>query len=244
MYKLVILFFIISKSIYSFDFEKDYIDKLSWKTFSANLTLRIKKNNKRLSTREMIILARQKDNSQDILAIFEAPSNFKGMAFLAKCENNLEDERFVYIRSLRRVKKVPASGEDYTLRNFLSLYLLKPRKELWNFKQIKESDKFFIIEARAKNSSVIKLTGYEKILHFIDKKTNLIAKTQFYGKNNKLRLEQIVLENKKINETNVIIKTRALNKEENLDSEIILKNVKINENISNMMFTSRYLRSL
>ncbi len=241
IYTLII--FILCMDIYSYDFKKDYIDKLNFKTYSSTLTMKMKKKGSSLSAKKILIKLKEKNSNQDILALFTEPSNMKGMAFLAKCNKDMNDKRFVYVRALRRVKKVPANADNYMLRDFLSLYLLKPRKELWNFKQIKESDKFFVIEAKAKNSSVVNLTGYSKLIHYINKKGNYIQKTEFYTDSKLVRTQEVV-ETKTINGINFVHRLKTHDKSENLDAEMIFDDITIDKDISDFIFTGRYLRSL
>ena len=244
MKKTIILLLIISINLYSFDFKKEYINQLSWSSFSANLKLKMIKKDKSLSTKEMLIKANSTKKGQNILAIFKAPSNLKGMAFLANCNKNLKDKRYIYLRALRRVKRVPANAENYMLRDFLSLYLLKPRVELWNFKLIEDKDNKVIVEATAKNKNVINLVGYKRLLHYIDKEKKIITKTEFFGKDNSLRRVQTVTESKIIDGVRIITKMRTNDKEENLEVEVILEDIKLNKKISNKIFTTRYLKTL
>jgi len=240
----ILLVFIFNLHLFSSELNIENILKnLKWTSFSANIQLDLKRGNKEKLIKKMTIKAIEDNDGQKILAMFTFPSNMKGMAFLAYCNKNLKDRRYIYLRALRRVKKVPANGDNFMLRDFLSLYLLKPRIELWNYKALSESDKIVVVEAIAKTDKTIEITGYNKLLLTIDKNKNIVIKTEFYGKDNKKRRIQTVLESKKIDDIVFITKMETNDLDENVKAEITLTNIKTKK-ISKKIFTTRYLKTL
>ena len=216
---------------------------MKWTGFSAEMQLNLKRGNKESLIKKMTVKALDTEDGQKILAMFTFPSNMKGMAFLAYCNKNLKDKRYIYLRALRRVKKVPANGDNFMLRDFLSSYLLKPRTELWNYKLIKEDSNIAVVEALAASDKTIEITGYNKLVLHIDKKRNIIEKTIFYEKDGKKRRIQKVLETKIINGVNFITKMETNDLDEGVKAEITLTNVKIKK-ILKKIFTTRYLKTL
>ncbi len=243
--KFLILFvFMFNLQLFSYESNIENILKnMSWTGFSANMQLDLKRGNKESLIKKMTVKAIDTKDGQKILAIFTFPSHMKGMAFLAHCNKNLKDKRYIYLRALRRVKKVPANGDNFMLRDFLSLYLLKPRVELWNYKLLKEENSIVTVEAIAKSDKTIEITGYKKLILNINKKKNIIVKTEFFGKDGKKRRIQTVLESKKINNVNFITKMETSDLDEGVKAEIILTNIKIKK-ISSKIFTTRYLKTL
>lgn len=243
--KLVILFiFVFNLQLFSYESNiENVLKNMSWTGFSANVQLDLKREKKESLIKKMKIKTTSNTDGQKILAIFSFPSSMKGMAFLAFCNKNLKDKRYIYLRALRRVKKVPANGDNFMLRDFLSLYLLKPRTELWNYKLLKDSDTIATVEAVAKTDKTIEITGYKKLILSIDKKRNIIEKTIFFGEDGKKRRIQTVLESKKINNIHFITKMETNDLDEGVKAEITLTNIEIKK-ISKKLFTTRYLKTL
>jgi predicted aspartyl protease len=219
------------------------LNNLSWSSFSADMKLDLKRGKKESLVKKMTVKAISTNKEQEILAMFTFPSNMKGMAFLASCKKDLSDSRYIYLRTLRRVKKIPSNDDNFMLRDFLSLYLLKPRVELWNYTSLSESDDTVVVQAVAKSNKTIDITGYKKLLLTIDKKKSIIISTEFYGKNDKKRRSQKVLESKIINNINFITKMETIDFDEDVKAEITLTNIKTDK-ISKKIFTTRYLKTL
>jgi len=243
--RLVFIFiFIFNLQLFSSEFDiNNVLKQMNWDGFSAKLQLDLKRGNKDSIIKKMTIKAISNKDEQRILAMFTFPSNMKGMAFLAFCNKNLKDKRYIYLRALRRVKKVPANGDNFMLRDFLSLYLLKPRTELWDYSLISKKDDITVVQAKAKSNKTIDITGYKKLLLTINNKKNIIVKTEFYGKDNEKRRIQTVLETKVINGIIFITKMETNDLDENVKAEITLTNIKTKK-ISKKIFTTRYLKTL
>jgi len=242
----ILIIFMLAVSLQMFATDKNIenvVNNLSWTSFSADMQLDLKRGKNDTVIKKMSVKAISNKKGQKILAMFTFPSNMKGMTFLADCKKDLSDKRYIYLRTLRRVKKVPANGDNFMLRDFLSLYLLKPRVELWNYTSLSQKDDIIVVEAIAKSKKTIEITGYKKLVLTIDKTKNIIMSTEFFGKNGKKRRVQKVLESKKINNIHYITKMETLDLDENVKAEITLTNIS-NNKISKKVFTTRYLKTL
>jgi hypothetical protein len=216
------------------------IEQLSWRDFKADLELAIQRDGKEPLIKTMSIWLKEDLKGQKMLAVFTSPSNMKGMAFLTDCKKNLKDEWFTYVRTIRRVKKIPLESKNFMLRDFLSLYILKPRIEQWSFKNAENS----ILIAEAKNSEVISTTGYKTIKHTIDLEKNSIKSSEFFDEDGKLVRTQEVLEFKNIDNMWIPVKFKTYDKEEGVTAFITLDNVVLNSDISDRIFTSSHLKTL
>jgi len=241
---LVIFMFVFSLQLFSLDKNiENILSNANWSNFSADMQLDLKRGKRETITKTMAVKAISNKDGQKILAMFTSPSNMKGMTFLAYCNKDLSDKRYIYLRTLRRVKKVPANGDNFMLRDFLSLYLLKPRVELWDYTSLPEKDGRVVVKAVAKSKKTVKITGYKELMIFIDKKKNIITKTEFIGANGKTRRIQKVLESKTINNIHYITKMETIDLDEDVKAEITLTNIS-NDKISKKVFTTRYLKTL
>ncbi|MBN2695261.1 outer membrane lipoprotein-sorting protein [bacterium] len=234
---MILVLFIYSFSILG---ENSVIEQLSWGDFKADLELAIQRDGKESLIKKMSVWLKEDSSGQKMLAVFTSPSNMRGMAFLTDCKKNLKDEWYTYVRTIRRVKKVPPESKNFMLRDFLSLYLLKPRAEQWSFKYSENG----ILTAEAKNSTVISTTGYKTIKHTIDLEKNSIKSSEFFDKNGELVRTQEVLEFKKFDNVWIPIKFKTYDKEEGVTAIITLDNVILDSDISDRIFTSSHLKTL
>ena len=226
------------------------VRQLSWKTLHTNLYLDVARKGKSPSRKMMEVYLRQTDTGQDMFMTFKKPSNMKGMTFLA--HNNLDksDDWYIYVRTLRRVKRVPSAAENFMLRDFLSLYLLKPRTELWNYQA---SDavaapggkrQWYRYVGMPRSDETVSLTGYGKLVQYVDPKTNLIMKTEFYDKDLKLIRTQTVEKVERINDAWLPVQFFTDDLEEGVTATATLFDLETNIEVSPAIFTVRYIKNM
>lgn len=110
----------------------DVREQLGWTSLRVQLELTVQRGSGEAKAKQMEVQLRDDPGGQKLLAVFTQPSHMAGTAFLALTDDDRDDRYFLYLRSLRRAKRVPTGSENFMLRDFLSLYLLKPRPELWS----------------------------------------------------------------------------------------------------------------
>ncbi len=217
----------------------DITNQLSYTDFKTEITMEVGRGESSPLAKNLNVYYKENDKSQKLLAVFTYPSNMKGMAFLALCNKKDEDKWYMYIRTLRRVKKVTTNSDNFMLKDFLSLYFLKPRTELWNF-SYDENQIIFT----AKDEKTIEMTGYKKLVNFVDSDKKTIKKTEFYDKNNKLVRIQEVLKFEQIDNIWIPTEVTTNDKQEDVKAKLILKNIKLNSSLKDDIFTSNYLKTL
>ena len=226
------------------------VRQLSWKTLHTNLYLDVARKGKEPSRKMMEVYLRQTDAGQDMFMTFKEPSNMKGMTFLA--HNNLDksDDWYIYVRTLRRVKRVPSAAENFMLRDFLSLYLLKPRTELWNYQAgdmvsaTNGSGQWYTYIGTPRSDETVSLTGYGKLVQYVDPKTNLIMKTEFYDKDLKLIRIQTVEKVEQRNGAWVPAQFFTDDLEEGVTATATLFDLDTNIEVSPTIFTVRYIKNM
>ncbi len=226
----------------------EVIAQLSWKDIETTMDFVVGRKNEDPLYKKVRVYMRETEKGQDLLMTFISPANMRGTSFLAFNRKDRKDEWFMYLRAIRRVKRIPPSAENFMLRDFLSLYLLKPRTELWNFSAPQHANidgkPVAQITATAKDSKTLELTGYTKLIHFIDPQTKVIMKTEFYGKDGKLVRIQKVNRVEKINNMYLPVEFETEDLAEGASAKITLKKISINKHIDDSIFSVRYLKSL
>ena len=178
------------------------VSQLSYKTLDAKVTLTVQRKGEEALYKKISVQVQVGSDTQDLLMVFQAPSNMKGTGFLALTKADLDDEYYMYVRTLRRVKRVPNLSENFMLRDFLSLYFLKPRPELWRFQELGSENldgmAMAKVEGTPRSGRAGEMAGYARVLHWVNPKTHLIMKTEFFGSDGKVVRKQRVKESIKV----------------------------------------------
>lgn len=124
---------------------------------------------------------------------FYAPADDKGNSLLSIDYKNKDDDRWMYLKGLRKPKRIAGSdrGSDFMGSDFAQEDVKKPNFEDYKYNFIKigkapfRGRKFdcYVVESIPKNSRIKNDIGYGKIVRWIEKKTMLNLKTVFYDTN-------------------------------------------------------------
>ena len=169
-------------------------EQLRWKTLELELDFEVQRESKAPFHTQTRVSALDAADGQQILMAFEQPSHLKGTAFLARTRRDLDDQYFMYLRALRRVKRIPRCADNYRLRDFMSLYLLKPRTELWRFSVVGEPGAEVVLEGRPRSEKTAEMTGYARVVHTVDPERRVIVRSEFYDEKGTRIREQKVTE--------------------------------------------------
>jgi hypothetical protein len=222
--------------------------QLKWKTFEADISFTVQRSGGSPMTKEMTVSLRQDGNKQKMFAIFTYPANMQGTAFLALTSPDRDDEYYLYLRTLRRVKRVPSSTENFMLRDFLSLYFLKPRPEFWKFSPLSTmfdgAKEVVKLQGKAVDAKTESLTGYHRIVHFVDPAAKVIERTEFFDKKGKLVRVQIVDEFVKVKDSTIASRFKTEDYVEGVSATIEILELRIDEDVPEDIFTVRHLKKL
>jgi outer membrane lipoprotein-sorting protein len=131
------------------------------------------------------------------------------------------------------------------LRDFLSLYLLKPRPELWKQTRSeagRDGEVKLVWEAR--DQLTVKLTGYAKQVQHVDPVRKVIVKTEFFDTNGKRIRVQEASDFRQVKGMWLPVAFKTTDYSEKVTAEIRLYRLKIDEKIEENIFSVRYLKSL
>jgi outer membrane lipoprotein-sorting protein len=232
------------------------IQHLSWTHYSVDVDFTVQRDGRSALKKMMRVIARDEPGGQRILATFLYPQNMKGTSFLAITDRaTVEDEYYMYVRTLRRVKRVPNSTENFMLRDFLSLYFMKPRPELWDFRQLDVATLTptdaaalekgaVVIEGTPAMARTRILTGYERIRHIVDPARKVILRTEFYDAEGALIRKQKVMEFKTVEGQDVPWRFETHDLREGVRATVEVRKIDFAPELSKDTFSLRYLKRL
>ena len=123
------------------------------------------------------------------IIFYKKPKRLKGTGFLTYDNALSDDEQWLYLPALRKVRRVSASDRgDWFLGTDFSYEDIKKEtkvaKDDYDFKILGEErvdgHDVYKMESVAKNSEILKELGYSKQISWIDKKIFINGKVEFY----------------------------------------------------------------
>jgi len=158
---------------------------LGWTDSSAKLEMILKNQHGETSTRNMEIKSIEQENDGDkSLNIFKSPNDVKGTAFLSFSHPVGNDDQWLYLPALKRVKRISSRnksgsfmGSEFSFEDFVSFEVEKYTYEYSKDETIDGENCWVIIQY-----PVDKYSGYKKRIVWVDKSEYRIRKTDFYDR--------------------------------------------------------------
>jgi hypothetical protein len=226
------------------------LQRLAWTRYRVGVEFVVQRAGKSPLAKGIEVIVQDEPSGQKLLMQFTHPANMRGTAFLALTDRAKgDDEYHLYLRTLRRVKRVPNCTENFMLRDFLSLYFLKPRPELWRFQAIGAGSEpgeagFTVVEGTPVSPHTIELTGYGKLRHVVDPAQGLIVRTEFFDAGGALVRRQRVLEWREQDGAPWPWKFETDDLREGVKATVLTRELEVSPTLSDDTFTVRYLKRL
>jgi len=162
---------------------------LGWQDSQAEMEMILKNQHGETSTRQMRIKSMEQQNDGDkSLTVFESPNDVKGTAFLSFSHPTADDEQWLYLPALKRVKRISSRnktgsfmGSEFSFEDLTSFEI-----EKYDYKYIKDETinglDSFVVENYPKD----KYSGYKRRVVWLDKDEYRIQKIDFYDRKNTL----------------------------------------------------------
>lgn len=122
------------------------------------------------------------------LTIFDSPRDIKGTAFLSFTHALVPDEQWLYLPSLKRVKRISSSnksgpflGSEYAFEDLTSFEVAK-----YDYKYLKDDAAEGIDCFLSELTPKYKHSGYTRQLVWIDKERYIVIKIEYYDRKNSL----------------------------------------------------------
>jgi hypothetical protein len=222
------------------------VARMAWTRMEARITLTVKREGKTPLSKQMRVMSAAGTDRQDLLATFTSPANMRGTSFLAHARDGGDDEYFLYLRTLRRVKRVPTCSENFMLRDFLSLYFMKPRLDLWSFQRLDapSAEGLTRYEGRPRLEKTRELTGYARVIHEVDASRGLIMGTWFYDAEGALMRRQRITRYEEVCGVQVPMAFSTEDLVEGAGADIEVLEIKIDQDLPAGVFSVRHLKRL
>jgi len=225
----------IAKRVYDRDDGKDSSSK-------SNMVLIESGGNER--PRSMEVFVKDYGNLSKRLIRFTSPSSIDGTSFLAWENSDRDDDQFLFLPAVGRVRRIVANQKDKSFANTDFTYEdLGRRKVEKDIHRYLKSEKFlsrdcWVIEYVPKKDDD---SQYGRTVSWIDSSSYLVLKAEFYNKDNKLKK---TFEAKKVETVDGILSVMESlmnNLEDNHRTSTKVTSLSYNKGISDNLFSERYL---
>lgn len=160
-----------------------------WVDYEGNTTMVLRSARGQESRREMQIKVKEVDGDGDkSLTIFKLPLDIKGTALLSISHIEGDDDQWIYVPALKRVKRIASSnkssafmGSEFSYEDLSSFEV-----EKYTYRLLKEESYddalCFVVESIAKYD----FSGYSRRISWVDKEHYRLRKMEFYDAKNAL----------------------------------------------------------
>ncbi len=209
----------------------------------ANVLMTITDSQKRVSTREFVILRKDiKDGGeQRFYVYFKKPSDVRKMVFMVHKHIDRDDDRWMYLAKLDLVKRIAGSdkrtsfvGSNFFYEDVSGRGVDEDLHEL-----LEETDKAFVLKNIPKNPAEVEFASYTV---WIDKQNFLPIKAEYLDREGrKIRVVE-ALESEMIQGFPTVVKSRVQDLLSGGETISEFRDVSYNIGLDEKIFTERYLR--
>ncbi len=225
----------LAKRVYDRDDGNDSQAKIS-------MLLIDKHNNKRLRT--LITATRKYGQVRKTFIRFTAPADIDGTAFLIWENKDRDDDQFLYLPALKRVRRIVSTQKassfvntDYTYED------MQRRKPDIDRHRIIGEEKLlgrdcWILESIPKNP---KDSQYKKLKSWIAKDIFLPLKTEYYGKKDQLIKEFHAIRVEQVDGIWTVVESEMRDVKKNHRTLLKTDDIRFNHGVEDRVFTEAYL---
>ncbi len=172
-----------------------------FKDSSSNMKMTLINANNQKRERQMKMIMLEKESGNKSLMTFLSPADVKGTKFLNYEHINKDDDQWLYLPALKRVKRIASKnksgsfmGSEFSYED-LSSFSVKKYFFSGDAKEETINGVDYYIGERI---PVSKNSGYTKQISWVDKKTFLIKKVEYYDRKKELLKTAVFDDYKKI----------------------------------------------
>jgi hypothetical protein len=206
--------------------------------------------------KEMKTFSKNKGKDTLKVSFFTSPSDVKNTSFLTYDYTDKDDEQWMYLPALAKIKRIPSSdksssfmGSDFSYSDMTTTNL-----DDYNFKLLKTSTikrkvngkkvkrKVWVIQRTPKTSKIVDETGYKKSVIYVRQDNFMPVRAKIYlQEQNKFKYMDVKKVEKisGIDVATIMTMTSKTGKHTTHKTVIFFKNVKMNQKIKNSLFTTR-----
>lgn len=225
------------------------LNKTSWQDMQGDVKLVLTNSRGEHRVRQIRMFSRKRsENENDMLMRFVSPPDVKNTAFLILEHQNGEDERYLYLPALRRVKRIASSGKggNFMSSDFTYYDIGRPKLNDWTYKRLADETingfDCYQIECLPSTPQIAKDTGYGKIIRWIRKDILVTIQSLYFDRSLREWKRLTVPGVEKIGgvwfQTDMIMKDLQTNHQ----SRMTFAGIEINRNIPAAFFSKRSLQ--
>jgi len=160
-----------------------------WGDSAADMLMVLRNKHGQESVREIVTKTlEQKDDGDKSLTVFNKPRDVKGTAFLSFSHAIGNDDQWLYLPALKRVKRISSSnksgpfmGSEFSFEDLSSFEIEKYTYKYLGDETVNGMESFKIEQYPVDENS-----GYTKRIVWLDKAEYRVQKTEFYDRKNSL----------------------------------------------------------
>ena len=158
---------------------------LGWKDSQGNLKMILKNQHGQTSTRELHIKTLEQENDGDkALTVFDSPKDVKGTSFLSFSHASVDDEQWLYLPALKRVKRISSRNKtgsfmssEFSFEDMTSFEVEKFDYAYLRDEEVDGAD-CYVLDNFPKDKN----SGYSHRVTYIDKDEYRLRKVEFYDR--------------------------------------------------------------
>jgi len=162
---------------------------LGWTDSSAELEMILKNQHGETSIRKMRLKSIEQQNDGDkSLTVFDSPRDVKGTAFLSFSHPQGNDDQWLYLPALKRVKRISSRnksgsfmGSEFSFEDLTSFEVEK-YNYLYLRDEVVDGENCWVIT----QYPLDKYSGYKRRIVWIDQSEYRVRKTEFYDRKDSL----------------------------------------------------------
>ncbi len=225
----------IAQKVYSRNDGRDFYVQMQ-------MTLIDKHGQQRIRT--MVMAEKDYGSLRKVFIRFLSPADIKDTTFLAWENKDREDDQFLYLPALRRVRRIVSSKKDNSFVNsdftYEDMERRKPQKDVHTLlreERYQGWDCWVLQSIPKKNSH----SQYGKIISWIVKGIYIPVRMDLYNRKGELIKQFLVHKLKCIQGIWTATDTEMINLKEHHRTRLVVKDIKYNLGLSDEMFTKRYM---
>ncbi len=209
----------------------------------VTMTLTNKRGKERKRVFTMLRLDAPDSAEQKYYIYFYKPSDVKKTTFMVHKKVGEDDSRWLYLPALNMVKRIAASdkhssfiGSDFSYEDVSGRAVSDDTHELLREDKIGDYD-VYVIKSTPKEKET-----FSNVIHYIDKKTLLPIKREYFNKKGKAVKLFDAQEIKIVADIPTVTKRRMTNLKKNHNTLVEFTTVEYNVGIKDKIFSERYLK--
>jgi len=182
------------------------------------------------------------DSEDKSLMEFLTPADVKGTKFLSYEHVNKDDDQWLYLPALKRVKRIASRNKSGSFMgsefSYEDLSAFNTKKYKYKDGEAKEVDGIYVVSS----VPISKYSGYTKLISFIDAKTFLAQKIEYYDRKKELLKVATFADYKNFKTVYRIGKITMKNVQNDKTTLLVWSDEKINTGLRAKDFHKRYLK--